>query len=173
MPLDLVIEIKDQRLSIADWGCAEGDGTYELSKAFPDNSIVGIDFAAKGIRIAKRKYPDNKFIATNWLKKWHKMKSQDFDVVFSSNTFEHFHNPFVELKSVVLKSKRYLILLVPYEEDPLHSEHFYKFDEATIPAEVLGAFSLYSKIIIDCGQIENTYWPFKQVLLVYKKIVVI
>ena len=170
MPLDLVNEIKEQRFSIADWGCAEGDGTYELSNAFPDNDIVGIDFAIKGIRIAKRKFPNNKFIATNWLKTWHKMKSQDFDVVFSSNTFEHFHDPFIELRNVVFKSKRYLILLVPYEEDPLHSEHFYKFDEESIPEIIFDVFKLHSKTIVDCGKLENTYWPSNQALLVYKRL---
>jgi SAM-dependent methyltransferase len=169
MPLELVHEIKGQRLSIADWGCAEGDGTYELSKVFPDNNIVGIDFAPTGIKLAKTKFPGVKFIATNWLETLHKYKFQKFDIVFSSNTFEHFYDPFVELKSVILKCHRYLILLVPYEEDPLHSEHFYRFDDATIPKNLNGDLNLHSKTVIDCGQIENTYWPFKQVLLVYKR----
>lgn len=52
MPLNLTNEVIEQRLAIANWGWAEGDRTYELSKAFLLMNIKGIDFAVKGIWIA-------------------------------------------------------------------------------------------------------------------------
>src|ERR1700744_2749234 len=76
----LTASILREGLTICDWGCALGDGTHEISNAFPKNVLTGIDFSTTAIEIATGSYPGLRFIASDLLKKTHQDR---YDVIFS------------------------------------------------------------------------------------------
>src|SRR6267378_1298983 len=56
--------LRTKRLSIADWGCAFGEGVEVLQEAFPKSDVVGLDFAEKAIAEARRRHPKQEFEKT-------------------------------------------------------------------------------------------------------------
>ena len=49
-------ELNRNPWNIADWGCAEGDGTAMMAKMFPMCHFTGIYFANVAIEKARKKY---------------------------------------------------------------------------------------------------------------------
>lgn len=153
------IEINDYK--ILDTGCAKGAGTNILKKRFSKSDVIGIDFSESAINDAKNTYPACHFLCNDI-----KDIKDKYDVIFSSNVLEHFKNPFDELEKLVEISDKYLLLLLPFQEENLHKEHFIRFDYSSFVSEVKG-FSLYYYKVINTLNINNTLWPGKQILLVY------
>jgi hypothetical protein len=160
----LSLEIEDKQLSICDWGCALGDGTNVLKNRFPQSAITGIDFSSVAIADAKETYPGIQFLSENLLEKDH---AAQYDVIFSSNTLEHFSNPWTTLQRVSNCANRHLVVLVPYKEKNRYSEHLYTFSEGNIPSQVGSSFFLTHVEIIHGGSFTPSYWGDLQVLLVY------
>ncbi|WP_422649174.1 hypothetical protein OJJOAM_001145 [Cupriavidus sp. H18C1] len=52
LPSWLVQLARAQRMTICDWGCAEGDGTDVLAGYFGAGSVTGVDFSDAAIRKA-------------------------------------------------------------------------------------------------------------------------
>ena len=160
----LSLEIENKQLSICDWGCALGDGTNVLKNRFPQSAVTGIDFSSVAIADAKETYPQIQFLSENLLEKDH---TDQYDIVFSSNTLEHFSNPWDTLLRVSECARRHLVALVPFKERNRYSEHLYTFTEANIPAKIGPSFLLTHVEIIDGGSFTPSYWGELQVLLVY------
>lgn len=155
--------IKNLKFSILDWGCAEGDGTNIIGKNFSDSDIFGLDFSSIAVHNARIKYPHLKFYS----KKLEDL-NEKFDIIFSSNCLEHFKDPKSILKNYFKFSKNYVVLMVPFQEFNLHSEHFYSFNYDSFDIYKDGYFLIYYKII-DTSSLENSLWPGKQILLIYAK----
>ena len=142
--------------SIADIGCAEGDGTQVLSEKFFNASLTGIDIAIKAIIKAKELYPNILF--TNKL-------NQKYDVIISSNVLEHFENPFEHLNELFDASNKYVVLLVPFEEITRIEEHFYTF----LYKDFKLKFSNFNLIYMKGVYSDKNIWDGKQHLFVYQK----
>lgn len=161
----LASTIRSNDLTILDWGCAEGDAVPILSRALRAK-VSGMDFSASAIDSAKNAYPGHDFHCFDIMKS--RKKLEQYDIVFSSNTLEHFHKPWHVLDRLKSMARKHIVLLLPYQEFIRHPEHFYTFDLCNIPVEIRG-FSVTCLRIIDCGRIAENHWPFKQVLLVYSR----
>ncbi|WP_289356575.1 methyltransferase domain-containing protein [Paenibacillus sp. S-12] len=148
-------------VSFADVGCAEGDGTNFFADKFPNSRFTGIDFSEVAINKAKLHYPDQDFMQADIA-----AVEKKFDVVFSSNTLEHFVNPFEKLSYLFKISNQYTILLLPFQEYDRFEEHFYTFDYKDFKINKDG-FSVVFAQEFDCSRKPNIYWAGKQLLIIY------
>jgi hypothetical protein len=165
MPKWLVDLVRLKKLTVCDWGCAEGDGTEALAKAFGWD-ITGIDFSSSAIERARQLYGNIKFSHENLL---HAPSRPVFDVVFSSNTLEHFSDPWAIFDKVSAFASKYLVLLIPYREFPRHEEHEVTFDNSNIPISPNADWTLVHCAVEDTRAKEPNYWRGEQILLVFAR----
>lgn len=166
LPFWLVSEIKKNKLSICDWGCALGDGTQQIKKLFADNNVTGIDFSITAIREAKEVYKEINFLCEDILSNHLNFK---YDIVFSSNTLEHFANPWTILNKLTEFSNQHIVVLIPYKEVELYGEHVYQFTNTNIVSKIDNSFSLTHFEIIDAGKLSPSFWGGLQLLLIYSE----
>ena len=166
LPRWLIDQLQREPMTLCDWGCAQGDGTDVWASYVDSDRITGVDFSAIAVEQAAQRYPAIRFLNQNWLE-----AQQDelpvFDVVFSSNTLEHFHRPYAVLKTLCSRATKALVLALPYRELDRHHEHFYTFLPDNIPTAINGGFKLVWSRVVDCRQISNTLWGGDQIVLVY------
>lgn len=157
-------KLRQEKYSICDMGCALGEGTYYLSKHL-GISVDGKDVSDEAVQAASSKYPHLNF-------NQYDVTSGNFDetynVVFCSNLLEHFDIPWNIFNNLTNIANDYIILQVPFRETLKIEEHFYKFDTNNIPVYVNGFYLVYADVI-DGSKIENTFYPDKQILLIYSK----
>ena len=156
-------EILDNNYTICDIGCAEGDGTNILNQNFPNNNIFGIDVSSTAIKEANNNYHNITFISEDI-----NMCNSYWDVLICSNVLEHFENPKNILDKLLKLSKKYLIIMVPFEEEQLEPSHFYRFTKEYFN-ELPEEYKIVETNIIDTRNIQPTYWNGKQLLVVIKK----
>lgn len=154
-------EILENKLSICDAGCAEGQGTKLLHDFFKNSHVVGIDFSQEAINKAKNYYPEVSFSAQDV-----RQLDQSYDIVFTSNTLEHFENPFEIAEQLMNKTNRYFVMLVPFNELNRIKEHFFTFTTSSFPLR-LHSFSLIHFKEIDTSKMQPTYWDGQQILVIY------
>lgn len=165
-PSWLADRVKCGGLKLCDWGCALGDGTVELLPLF-GGLVTGVDFSEVAIKKAIRYHPECRFVARDWLS--HSTAEDDdfFDVVFSSNTLEHFIDPWAVFKVLAARSRAYIVLLLPFDEpiNAMNAEHLTRFDRSSIRICPMAGWVLCDAAVSDLGP--SPFWPGKQVLLVY------
>lgn len=152
-------ELNRNPWNIADWGCAEGDGTAMMAKMFPMCHFTGIDFANVAIEKARKKYQGCDFETGDITAEIKKT-----DVIFSSNLLEHLKNPSEVMCRMVAASVKHTVFLLPLHDESEEVEHFNRFDEDFFPLEITGHILSYFRMI-DCQ--ENPFWPGEQLLLIY------
>lgn len=163
LPQAVKDEIRSKKYSVVDFGCAQGEGTELFANAFPGSRVTGVDISTEAIRIAQQKNKRASFFAADLTAhpgKW--------DVMITSNTLEHFHQPWDMATRLSGKIGRYILILVPFEEPNVprpNYEHFYSFNRGNIPA-AFGGFHLDHVTVL---QTVPHWWRGMQVLLVYKK----
>lgn len=166
LPTWLIDQIQRESLTVVDWGCAQGDGTDIWASYINSQQLFGIDFSKIAIEQANHRYPMIQFLCENWLEPNSEI-TENYDVVFSSNTLEHFHNPFEVLAALSTKAKKAIILALPYREIHRIAEHFSTFLSENIPLELDNGFRLIWSKVVDCSRIPSTQWSGDQVFLVY------
>ncbi|MFB9124231.1 methyltransferase domain-containing protein [Paraburkholderia dipogonis] len=158
---DLVLR---EQWKICDWGCAEGQGVDELSKWLGVNSITGVDISEVAIGKAQASFPHRRFKAQSL------DDLDDYDVIFSSNTLEHFDSPFDVVARLAEHTKRFLVLLLPFQEYDRIPEHFFTFDLDNIPVCPVAGFAAVACRVVDAAKINIDYWNGKQILVVYARL---
>lgn len=164
MPEWFVARLKSERMTLCDWGCAEGEGTA-LIAAELNIPVVGIDFSEPAIDRARTKYPRGDFRAVDLLLKdedWH------FDVMYTSNTLEHFEQPWSVFDKISRYAERYVVVLVPYREEQRHPEHFASFEPDAMPM-ARGDWALVHAAVIDAGNLRDSHWAGKQIFAIYAR----
>jgi glycosyltransferase involved in cell wall biosynthesis len=157
--------IGDRAITIADWGCALGEGAFAWSQAFPNTKVTGIDVSASAIDAAKNRFPNINFRTADWQAC---AEYDEFDVVFSSNTLEHFEDPWYQADLLAHAAKNFVILLLPYREFERIDEHEFTFDGMVVPLNIgKGKYTLIHSDIDDCSDRTPTYWVGEQILLIY------
>jgi SAM-dependent methyltransferase len=119
--------------SILDAGCALGDAIKHFSKVYPQASIYGIDFSKTSIYRCKNELGD---IATFSVSDIGEIE-EHYDIIYCSNTLEHFSDFEDKARDLALHCNR-LCILVPFNElndgKPLipcvqqHHQHTFKLD---------------------------------------------
>ena len=167
LPAWLFDKIRLQELSVVDWGCAQGDGTDLLASYIGAQNLVGVDFSTVAVEQAAMRYPAIRFLSENWLLRESNKYFDSYDIVYSSNTLEHFHQPYKVLESLGVRAKKAIILALPYRELDRIDEHFFSFLSDNIPFELGNGFRLVWSRVVDCKDLPNTLWGGDQVFLVY------
>lgn len=164
IPEWLLRTIRQDALTVVDWGCAQGEGTNVWASYVPAANLFGVDFSPAAIEKAKEKYPNISFECSDWLKS-QQPSLQAFDIVFSSNTLEHFSEPYSVLQQLAKRARKAIVLLLPYKEMNRIDEHEYTFLPQNIPAKLGDGFSLV------CSKVSgpHEFWNGEQVLLVFAK----
>ncbi len=169
LPRWLIEQLQHQPLTLVDWGCAQGDGTDVWASYIDSRRIIGVDFSSVAIEQAAKRYPAIRFIDEDWLA-GQPAEQELFDVVFSSNTLEHFHRPSDVLSTLCERATKALVLVLPYRELDRHQEHFYTFLPDNIPATIGRKFRLIWSQVVDCRELPNTLWGGEQIILVYAEL---
>ena len=164
LPEWLFRDINNNKFSICDVGCAEGDAVPILNNKFFMSEITGIDFSETAINTARNSYPNFNFsqCAIEDLK-------NNFDVIFISNVLEHFTKPFQMIDKLIQRTNEHLIIMIPFQEYDRCKEHFFTFDYEHIPLKI-DNFNLSFFKVIDCSKYPNSLWSLKQILLVYTNV---
>lgn len=165
MPAWLRSTANHENWSVCDWGCAQGDGTDVIANAFIRERVTGIDFAESAVAKARVAYPALRFEAQDWIEGHG--RQEKFDMVFSSNTLEHFTEPFKVLVNLFQHAEHCVVLTLPYRELDRISEHFFTFTAENIPLVPHPDWVLVHSAAVDCRPMEPTYWHGDQVILVY------
>ena len=123
MPEWFIRDVRQKKLSVCDLGCAEGEGVAILGEVFPDSRMMGSDISDGALERARGYYPQYEFVQAD-------INSLPFDadVLFTSNTLEHFHEPDTIIRNVLPHCRKYFVLLVPFREFDRIDEHFHTFD---------------------------------------------
>ena len=164
MPEWLRRSIRVEQWTICDWGCAEGDGTQVLAEGL-GSAVEGVDFSQSAIEKARSAYPEIPFRDTDWLS-GQTDALDSYDVVFSSNTLEHFHTPWEVFSALAERARRFVVLLLPFREYDRHHEHFATFDFESVRADEKGMLLVHAAVRNVSG-LPGSQWPGEQVLLVY------
>lgn len=152
-------------LTVADWGCAQGDGTAVFAEEVASGQLTGIDFSAVAIAQARARYPQIVFKAQDWLSG--EDDAARYDVVFSSNTLEHFDQPFEALAMLARRARKAVVLALPYREFERIDEHFFTFTPDNLPLQLDGGYTLVWARVVDCRRFPGGLWNGEQVVLVY------
>lgn len=160
----------DEGWTLCDWGCALGDGTDVLSRRF-GLPVTGIDFSPVAVHKAAAAYPGCPFLADDWLAPQAVPAAGParWDLVFSSNTLEHFAEPWAVFAALADRARRCIVLLLPYEEPEQGrtAEHLVRFDRDTIRVCPQPDWVLCDAAVSDLGP--SPFWSGQQVLLVYAR----
>src|SRR5262249_23211552 len=109
LPAQVRADIVAGRLSICDWGCAEGDGTALIAATFADRAVTGIDLSQIAIERAAAKYPTLGFGVGDI-----DAVLEGYDVIITSNVLEHLDDPWRAAALLASVARRYLVVLVPF-----------------------------------------------------------
>ncbi|WP_428718131.1 methyltransferase [Undibacterium curvum] len=169
LPQWLITAMRREALSIADWGCAQGDGTNVWLNYLPPSQVTGVDFSAIAIQQATEQYPSLRFINEDWVSSNFTSNGESFDLIFSSNTLEHFHEPFDVLDTISERSKLGVVLALPFNETERISEHFYSFVKENVPLVLKNGYRLVWSRVVDCQKIADTSWQGEQIILFYAR----
>lgn len=165
MPPWLRSMANQQDWTVCDWGCAQGDGTDVLASHFARERVTGIDFAESAVEKARASYPGLRFEAQDWIAA--DGGDESFNIVFSSNTLEHFVDPFGVLAKLFEHAEQCVVLALPYRELNRISEHFFTFTAENIPLIANSDWTLAHSAVVDCRGMNPTYWHGDQIILVY------
>ncbi len=158
-----VDELKENKYSMCDLGCADGDAVPIWSNFFGLTDVCGEDFSENAISNARKKYPEFMYLVSDIMQPEGK---RQYDVVISSNTVEHFKDVREVLENICLRSKKYTVILLPYREDAFPTEeHEHIFHTNNIPCCIGENLLIYAKTC----QCNSKYYIAEQILLIYSK----
>lgn len=163
LPDWLVEEIRAGNSSIFDYGCALGDALPVWQRAFPRSTIRGGDIAQVGLGLARALHPDFAFVDLSALGESGKLA----DLVYCSNTLEHFANWRQLLHRLARHAREYVLLVVPFEEEDRIDEHVFTFEFDSLPARLPAGNRLLHLGVIDAGAEPQTQWHGLQLIAVY------
>lgn len=159
----LTKEMTTSSYTFCDAGCGEGDALDVFAHHFPKSQFYGFDFSEMAINNAKESYPQYTYFVDD-LTTLKIASTQHYDVVFSSNTLEHFRNPAHILERLASIADKYLILLIPFQEQVGTPEHEMIFTCENIPLSAADMNLVYAKVSWDP---ESNIYKDQQILLVY------
>ena len=165
LPDWFIEEGRARKSAIFDYGCALGDALPVLQRAFPASPIRGGDVAQVGLGLARALHPGFEFVDVNAIGEASKIA----DIVYCSNTLEHFENWREILHRLSRHAKEYVLVLVPFEEEDRIDEHFCTFEFDSLPAQLASGARLMHLGVCDAGLEPETQWNGLQLIAIYGK----
>lgn len=165
MPAWLADKIRDQKMSICDFGCAGGQAVDILHRFF-DTEVSGVDFSDQAVLLAEKTYPDYRFFVGDIVND--QMKDFRSDVGYTSNVLEHLENPWIAAQKIAKRVNKYLLILIPFHETLQIEEHCNIFDLYDIPFQIAD-FELIFVNGMDCTKVPQSLYGGTQIFLVYAK----
>ena len=124
--------------SLVDIGCGDGRFLREVASHYPESELMGVDYSAKAIRMAKTLNPGLRYEVVDVV---HESLSRQFDVTTLIEVLEHIPpgqlDSFCEGVARALKSGGRLILTVPHVNKPVNTKHYQHFSSCHL-RELLG-----------------------------------
>jgi SAM-dependent methyltransferase len=102
---------RDEAFALLDVGCALGDALELFASTFPKAKLQGLDFSATAISRARQSLGDKVELRQGDIEDVH----GHFDVIYCSNTLEHFADFDRKARGLVQHCKR-LFIMVPLHE---------------------------------------------------------
>lgn len=165
LPKEIREDIIQNRYSIGDVSGGEGDSLPIFHEEFHESFLRGYDFSESAIEHAQKFYPEFDFAVADIFSSVYPE-----DVLFCSNTLEHFEKPWSAFDNLTKSGPQYIFILIPFMEaetmkknDSAIEEHVSYFDYENIPDERSG-YNLIHYCAVDTMGI---CWPGYQILLVY------
>lgn len=166
LPQWLVSDIRANAASLLDAGCAEGEAVSLLRARFGSGCRVeGMDFSEEAVARARAKHGEDGFRRGD-------ISALDsrHDVIFSSNTLEHFPSPQDLLEHWAQQAKDHVVLLIPFWEWNRESEHVSTFEHASLPATIGGRLVCTHLDVQNTARLPETRWNGHQALVVWSSI---
>lgn len=157
---------------ICDWGCAEGGGTQLLATTFPGCRFTGIDFSANAISTASKRYASTKNITFETVDLLKEAYHKNFDVIFSSNVFEHFSDPFKVFDIISGYAQDMVVMMVPFKEDSenMIQEHLHSFDGHDFKLlSANGDWIISHFAVKNLARIPETQWRGEQAVVAFMR----
>src|SRR5579872_3354148 len=154
LPQWLVETVRADRSSIFDYGCALGDALPVWQGLFPGSVVSGGDVAQVGLGLARALHPQFAFTDVNAVSEAAPLA----DLVYCSNTLEHFADWRAVLDRLARHASRYLIAMVPFEEEAPIDEHAATFEFDSLPARLPGGHRLLHLGVVDAAAEPDTQW---------------
>jgi hypothetical protein len=136
--------------SLLDSSCALGDALPVFRRRFPKARLVGCDFSGIAVDRCEERFPDVASFFKWSLEEIHGM----YDVIYSSNTLEHFVDYRTKARSL-LKHCRYLCIFVPYNEQRFGRDLEYNPDYDHVATFRKDSFDF----LLDDGQAKKIHYP--------------
>lgn len=165
LPDWLVEEVRARKSGIFDYGCALGDALPVLQRAFPDLPIRGGDIAQVGLGMARALHPGFEFVDVAAIGEASKIA----DIVYCSNTLEHFENWREILHRLSRQAREYVLVMVPFEEEDRIDEHLFTFEFDSLPVRLSSGACLLHLAVCDAGLEPQTQWNGLQLIALYGK----
>ncbi|MEE4216006.1 MAG: class I SAM-dependent methyltransferase [Xanthomonadales bacterium] len=137
LTLELVIDLvsREHPSSLVDIGCGEGRLTHELNQAFPEMTVVGVDYSPQSICLANTLVPNAKFHQTD-ITGEHSLGK--FKAAVLMEVFEHIPDAelqnFARATAELVAANGLLIVTVPHKNKPLEYKHFRHYTTQTLDA---------------------------------------
>lgn len=163
LPEWFVEEVKSQKLSICDFGCAAGQAV-DVLHGFFDTKAAGVDFSENAVFMAREAYPKYQFDKFDMA--GGDIGGLSFDIGYTSNVLEHLKNPWAALEHTARCVKKYFIVLIPFRETLEIEEHCNIFNTDNIPLKLADMDLLFVNYM-DCAKIPDTLYAGCQMLLLY------
>lgn len=165
LPAWLREQVMQCKLTVCDWGCALGEGTALLARGL-STTVTGVDFSVAAIELARERHPGLPFLCEDWLAE---DAGDAYDIVFSSNTLEHFAQPWHVFARLAEHARCHVVLLLPFREpaERRYFEHLASFEPGSVPLCPLPGWCLADSVLSDLGP--SPFWQGEQALLVYSR----
>jgi len=108
--------IEGYEATIADYGCALGDGSAILQAVFPLSDVIGYDISPVAVELAKERWPHIKFEVGDIL------KPKAHDIAFASHVIEHLQYPHKVIQGL-LELHKVVVVIVPFVTDTKYETH--------------------------------------------------
>ena len=89
--------------SVLEIGCSVGLLPLVFNEFFKDKKYTGLDLSSKSLDIAKKNFPNGKFICDDFIKS----EIAEYDLIISFDVIDHVYNPNKFLKKIISLSKKY------------------------------------------------------------------
>lgn len=165
LPQWLAEAVRAERCSIFDYGCALGDALPVWQRLFPHSIVSGGDVAQVGLGLARALYPQFVFADVNAVAEAAPLA----DLVYCSNTLEHFAGWRAVLDRLARLAARYVVVVVPFEEEDPIDEHAATFEFDSLPGRLPGSHRLLHLAVVDAAAEPETQWNGLQLIAVYGK----
>ena len=159
LPAWIARDIVLNKLTVLNWGCAEGDATEALGRAL-GTSVTGVDTAERPVALARRRFPDRRFACSSI------DEIETHDVLFTSRPLKPFENPLDVLGRLLARTRKYALVLIPWREGRSRDDSLATFEVKSLPYRI-GEFFLVSFATAETAGGEDSVSAVGQILAVY------